>query len=94
VNKIAFNTSVGLTCAGIGLLCVSIFPEMITRILTFALGLTIFIYSMYVKSQEYELTPKTSTNEPTVRIPHKVKIITRVNSNLDKLAYALTMADT
>ena len=50
---------------------------------------------MYVKSQEYEVPSAVApvNLENRVKIPHKVKIITWINSNLDKLAYVLTLAD-
>jgi len=60
VNQIAINTSIGLAIAGSALLCISIFPNMLTRVACFVFGLAIMMYAMFVKSQEYEVPPGTA----------------------------------
>ena len=82
--------SLGLTLIGISFSIMALFPFELTRIACIIAGVAIILCAFVIKSTEWEEIDEIP--ESPEKSVLKVKIITRVKANMDKLAFVLTSA--
>ena len=77
---------------GVFFVGITILPFLVVKVISLGAAAMTVYFGIYIKSLEKQELPDLPATTHSATLPHKVKIVTRVKANLDKLQFVLTSA--